>query len=153
VGIDGVVLIFIILIQKGKGGGLSSAFSGMGASSLLGTKTGDALTWITIGCVGLFLVIGIVLVKFYKPSSPTGLQKTIETNQPMPPAGDGAATPTTDTTGTPVEATSGAAAPAPVTPATGNSPPKPRYLRQRRRRISPSLRPLRATEPTIRFRP
>ncbi len=108
-------LIFIILIQKGKGGGLSSAFGGMGASSLLGTKTGDALTWITIGCVGLFLVIGVVLVKYYKPSAPTGLRQTT-TRAPgtTPTTGDIATTPDAETTGMPVEAT-------PASPATGDS--------------------------------
>ncbi|MCJ7777168.1 MAG: preprotein translocase subunit SecG, partial [Sedimentisphaerales bacterium] len=44
-----VVLILVILIQKGKGGGLSGAFAGGMASGILGSKTGDVLTWITIG--------------------------------------------------------------------------------------------------------
>lgn len=59
-------LILIILIQKGKGGGLGSMFGGMGASSLLGSKTGDVLTWITIGLVCLFLVLGVLLDKALK---------------------------------------------------------------------------------------
>lgn len=63
-----ICLILIILIQKGKGGGLSGAFGGAGgAGGLLGTKTGDFLTWVTIGLVVTFLTIGVVLVKFYKP--------------------------------------------------------------------------------------
>ena len=34
------LLIIIILLQKGKGGGLGAAFGGMG-SSAFGTRTGD----------------------------------------------------------------------------------------------------------------
>jgi preprotein translocase subunit SecG len=63
-----ICLILIILIQKGKGGGLSGAFGGAGgAGGLLGTKTGDFLTWVTIGLVIGFLAFGVVLVKYYKP--------------------------------------------------------------------------------------
>jgi preprotein translocase subunit SecG len=60
-------LILIILIQKGKGGGLSSAFGGGLASGLLGSKTGDFLTWLTITMVGVFLMLAVVMAKFYKP--------------------------------------------------------------------------------------
>jgi preprotein translocase subunit SecG len=63
-----VVLILVILIQKGKGGGLSSAFGGGMASGLLGSKTGDVLTWITIGVVGFFLLVAVVLDKWWRPT-------------------------------------------------------------------------------------
>ena len=62
-----VVLILIILIQKGKGGGLGAAFGGGLASGILGSKTGDFLTWVTIALVGVFLTLAVVLAKFYKP--------------------------------------------------------------------------------------
>jgi preprotein translocase subunit SecG len=63
-----VVLMLIILAQKGKGGGLSAAFGGGMASGLLGSKTGDFLTWVTIATVGVFLILAVVMAKFYKPS-------------------------------------------------------------------------------------
>ena len=63
-----VLLILIVLIQKGKGGGLSGAFGGMGAGGVLGSKTGDFLTWFTIGLVGLFLILTVVMAKWYRPS-------------------------------------------------------------------------------------
>ena len=63
-----VVLMLIILAQKGKGGGLSAAFGGGAASGLLGSKTGDFLTWVTIAMVGVFLALAVVMAKFYKPS-------------------------------------------------------------------------------------
>ena len=63
-----VALILVILIQKGKGGGLSAAFGGGMASGILGSKTGDFLTWVTIVMVALFLALAVVLAKWYKPS-------------------------------------------------------------------------------------
>jgi preprotein translocase subunit SecG len=63
-----VLLILIILIQKGKGGGLSSAFGGGMASGILGSKTGDFLTWVTIVLTGVFLTLAVVMAKFYKPA-------------------------------------------------------------------------------------
>jgi preprotein translocase subunit SecG len=61
-----VILTLVVLIQKGKGGGLSSAFGGLG-NSLLGTKTGDFLTWVTICIVAVWLLLSIVTAKWYKP--------------------------------------------------------------------------------------
>jgi len=63
-----VALILIILIQKGRGGGLSAAFGGGMAGGILGSKTGDFLTWVTIVLVGMFLTLAVVMAKFYKPS-------------------------------------------------------------------------------------
>jgi preprotein translocase subunit SecG len=68
-----IVLIFIVLIQKGKGGGLGAAFGGVG-SSLLGTKTGDFLTWVTICFVAAWLILSIVAAKWFKPSASEYLQ-------------------------------------------------------------------------------
>lgn len=62
-----LALIFIVLIQKGRGGGLGAMFGGGAANSLLGTKTGDFLTWVTIGLVALFLVVGVLMAKFMRP--------------------------------------------------------------------------------------
>ena len=67
-----LVLILIILIQKGRGGGLSGAFGGGMASGILGSKTGDFLTWVTIVAAGVFLTLAVVMGKFYKPQAPTG---------------------------------------------------------------------------------
>jgi preprotein translocase subunit SecG len=68
-----VILTFVVLIQKGRGGGLSTAFGGLG-SSLLGTKTGDFLTWVTICIVAVWLLLSIAAVKWYKPLASEYLQ-------------------------------------------------------------------------------
>lgn len=73
-----LAMILIILLQKGKGGGLSGAFGGSGGGAgLLGTKTGDFLTWVTITLVVLFLVLGIILGKFLRPQKGTFEDETI----------------------------------------------------------------------------
>ncbi len=66
-----VALVLMVLIQKGRGGGLSAAFGGGMASGILGSKTGDFLTWATIVLVGVFLTLAVVMAKFYK-EQPTG---------------------------------------------------------------------------------
>jgi preprotein translocase subunit SecG len=91
-----VVLILIILIQKGRGGGLSGAFGGGMASGILGSKTGDFLTWVTIVTAGVFLTIAVVMGKFYKPQAPTGAydvkppaqQEPVASPNQAPPAAD-----------------------------------------------------------------
>ncbi len=70
-----VCLVLVVLIQKGRGGGLSSTFGGGMASNILGSKTGDFLTWVTIGLVAVFLVLAVALSKWDRPSarsSPVG---------------------------------------------------------------------------------
>jgi preprotein translocase subunit SecG len=55
-----ILLIGLILLQKNRGSGLSGAFGGVGGHSAFGTKTGDMLTWVTVGLAAVFLVLAIV---------------------------------------------------------------------------------------------
>ena len=55
-------LISIILIQRGKGGGLAGAFGGMGGSSAFGTKTGDVFTKITVGVAIAWILLSMLMV-------------------------------------------------------------------------------------------
>ena len=88
-----VVLVLIILIQKGRGGSLSAAFGGGGAGSILGSKTGDFLTWVTIILVGFFLLLAVVMGKFYRPGvSDFGGGTATQQDQPAGDAEGGAAT-------------------------------------------------------------
>jgi preprotein translocase subunit SecG len=91
-----VSLILIILIQKGRGGGLSGAFGGAAASGILGSKTGDFLTWVTIVLVGVFLTLAVVMAKFYRPEvsefgedAPARQVLPTSPEQPSSPAGMG----------------------------------------------------------------
>ena len=47
--VTSVFLILLVLVQRGRGGGLAGAFGGMGGQSAFGTKAGDLFTRITIG--------------------------------------------------------------------------------------------------------
>ncbi len=91
-----VALILIILVQKGKGGGLSGAFGGGMAGGILGSKTGDFLTWVTIVLVGIFLTLAVVMGKYYKPEvsefgegPPPRQELPISPEQPSPSVGIG----------------------------------------------------------------
>ncbi len=51
----GILLIFIVLLQRGRGGGLAGALGGMGGQSAFGTKAGDLFTRITIGVAAVWI--------------------------------------------------------------------------------------------------
>ena len=56
----GLFLIVLVLIQRGKGGGLAGAFGGLGGQSAFGTKAGDIFTKITIGVAAFWIFFCIV---------------------------------------------------------------------------------------------
>jgi preprotein translocase subunit SecG len=56
-----LVMILLVLIQKGRGGGLSSAFGGSGGNTAFGAKTGDVLTWATSVVFAIFIILAVVL--------------------------------------------------------------------------------------------
>jgi preprotein translocase subunit SecG len=56
-------LILLVLIQRGKGGGLAGAFGGMGGQSAFGTKAGDTFTRITIVVAVLWIFLCVVSVR------------------------------------------------------------------------------------------
>ena len=61
--ITAVFLIILVLIQRGKGGGLAGAFGGMGGQSAFGTKAGDLFTKITVGVAFFWILLCMVAVK------------------------------------------------------------------------------------------
>ncbi|GAC1470466.1 MAG: hypothetical protein NVSMB9_15600 [Isosphaeraceae bacterium] len=58
-------LICLILIQRGKGGGLAGAFGGVGGSSAFGTKAGDVFTRVTMIVASIWIVLSMILVVLY----------------------------------------------------------------------------------------
>ena len=54
--VTAVFLMLIVLVQRGRGGGLAGAFGGAGGQSAFGTKAGDLFTRITI-CVAAFWIV------------------------------------------------------------------------------------------------
>jgi preprotein translocase subunit SecG len=67
--ITATLLILLILVQKGKGGGLAGAFGGMGGQSAFGTKAGDLFTKITIGLATFWIILCLVSVAVLTESS------------------------------------------------------------------------------------
>ena len=55
----GLFMILLVLIQRGKGGGLIGALGGAGGSSPFGSRAGDQFTRLTIyvACIWLFLTM------------------------------------------------------------------------------------------------
>jgi preprotein translocase subunit SecG len=53
-------LIALVLIQRGRGGGLAGAFGGAGGQSAFGTKAGDLFTRITVVAAAIWIVLCIV---------------------------------------------------------------------------------------------
>jgi len=55
-------LVCLVLIQRGKGGGLAGAFGGVGGSSAFGTKAGDVFTRVTMIAAGFWIALNMLLV-------------------------------------------------------------------------------------------
>lgn len=60
--LSSLFLICLVLIQRGKGGGLAGAFGGVGGSSAFGTKAGDVFTRVTIITAGIWFLLAMVQV-------------------------------------------------------------------------------------------
>ncbi|QDU30140.1 preprotein translocase subunit SecG [Anatilimnocola aggregata] len=54
-----VFLTLLILVQRGRGGGLTGALGGMGGQSAFGTKAGDVFTKITVVVALLWIVLSM----------------------------------------------------------------------------------------------
>jgi protein translocase SecG subunit len=52
-----LVLIGVILLHRGRGGGLAGALGGMGGASALGTRAGDVFTAITCGVAVVWVLL------------------------------------------------------------------------------------------------
>src|SRR5476651_2157842 len=65
--ITALFLIVLVLIQRGKGGGLAGALGGMGGQSAFGTKAGDLFTKITIGVAFVWIVLCLAGGKILTP--------------------------------------------------------------------------------------
>src|SRR6185295_10669470 len=67
-----IFLILVILVQRGRGGGLTGALGGMGGQSAFGTKAGDLFTKITIGVAIVWVVSTMLVIKYVGSQAQTG---------------------------------------------------------------------------------
>jgi preprotein translocase subunit SecG len=68
----GAFLILLVLIQKGKGGGLAGAFGGAGGSSAFGSRAGDTFTRVTIYVAAVWLLLIMITIRAVQPGSDKG---------------------------------------------------------------------------------
>ncbi len=76
--LSSLLLIFIVLIQRGKGGGLAGAFGGVGGSSAFGSRAGDVFTRVTITLAAIWILFIMVHVKVVQHSRAAPVQPPAE---------------------------------------------------------------------------
>jgi preprotein translocase subunit SecG len=117
-----IFMICLVLIQRGRGGGLAGAFGGAGGSSAFGTKAGDVFTRVTIITAGIWFLLAMMLV-FINNQAPTSAALGLSggSSRTVPVTGGQTGTPKggIDKKASPV------AAPRPGLPATGSGPTAP----------------------------
>ena len=108
--LSSVILVLVILVQRPQGGGLAQAFggaSGGGTDTAFGGRTGDVLTYLTMGAFALYLLVAIGLNVLENQNSTPGTQTeeqmiepgllpTDPTQTSVAPAGTTPATPASD---------------------------------------------------------
>ena len=87
-----VFLILVVLVQRGRGGGLTGALGGMGGQSAFGTKAGDLFTRITIVVAALWVLVSMAALKVLNDRSAfAGLNPNQRNAAPLDPSKDGKA--------------------------------------------------------------
>jgi preprotein translocase subunit SecG len=116
-----VILTLLVLIQRGRGGGLAGAFGGAGGSSAFGTKTADVFVKATAVLGAIFFVLSVVTALLMRSSGPAYSQR------PNPPTAPAPSQPGMPGPSTPAEAPDKAATPpaAPTAPAAPAAPTAP----------------------------
>ena len=98
-------LILLVLIQRGRGGGLAGAFGGAGGQSAFGTKAGDVFTKITVAVAAFWILLCIlslnVLGRQSSLFSPTLGGSAPQGAAPVTPPAGGPAAPDDMTPATP----------------------------------------------------
>jgi len=119
------LLVVVVLLQSGKGGGVSGAFGiGQASQTIFGASgAGNVLTKATAVLGGAFMLISLLLAMLEGGSGPaTGgrsiLQEGLNTTPMETPAGDVGAP-----AATPAPVTGGAQVPVTTTPAPGGTQP------------------------------
>jgi preprotein translocase subunit SecG len=115
-----ILMILVVLVQRGRGGGLSGAFgAGGGSNSAFGTKTGDVFTTVTVVFFVVFMLLAIGLSHRFKATS---RPIPLATAPAETPGGAGAGD---VTSGIPAPNTGGFAPPATSAPAIELAPKAP----------------------------
>jgi preprotein translocase subunit SecG len=89
----GVILSLLVLIQRGRGGGLAGAFGGAGGSAAFGTKTADIFVKATAVTGGIFFLLAIITALLMRSSTapapaPTPAESPAPISGPASPGGE-----------------------------------------------------------------
>lgn len=138
-------LILLVLVQRGRGGGLTGALGGMGGQSAFGTKAGDMFTRVTMVTAGVWILLCMASIWLLgshdewgdsgKPRSGGTTQGTttapgpvnpVAPSSPSPGTGAADASPaSTDAAAAPAAESQSAPAAAPVPVEAPEAPPSP----------------------------
>lgn len=99
-------LIMLVLVQRGKGGGLAGAFGGLGGQSAFGTKAGDLFTRVTIGVALFWIILCMATISVLGTGEEGPLAEDI--------GGGGGTRPEAEAPASPDEKPGGGSAPAPI---------------------------------------
>ena len=100
--LSSLFLMLLVLVQRGKGGGLTGALGGSGGNSAFGAKAGDAFTKITIVTAAVWIFLCMITIAAYnRPPVPpkTADDNTVISGDADAESTEGDSTGDTDTTG------------------------------------------------------
>ncbi|MEX2187653.1 MAG: preprotein translocase subunit SecG [Pirellulales bacterium] len=83
-GVTALFMIMLVLIQRGRGGGLVGALGGMGGQSAFGTKAGDLFTRVTMWSALFWIILAIGTVKYLSTASGDGFSDDFGKQRPNP---------------------------------------------------------------------
>ena len=109
-----VILVLLVLIQRGRGGGLAGAFGGPGGHSAFGTKTADVFIKATAVMGAIFFILAVVtaLVMRYQQSALWSAEEPAPAEGPAEPGTGPAERPAAPPAKTPAAPAKTPAAPA-----------------------------------------
>ena len=83
-------LILLVLVQRGRGGGLTGALGGMGGQSAFGAKAGDTFTRVTMVTATLWILTSIAAIMLLGTDDKFGADKAgaADVNITLPGLGD-----------------------------------------------------------------
>ena len=86
--VTAIFLILLVLVQRGRGGGLAGAFGGMGGQSAFGAKAGDTFTKVTIYASTFWILLCMAALAILNPKPPAEAEAPAGINNPaeMAPA-------------------------------------------------------------------
>jgi len=77
-------LILLVLVQRGRGGGLTGALGGMGGQSAFGAKAGDVFTRVTMVTAAIWILLSIAAIKMLGSDDDWGASSNVGTRITAP---------------------------------------------------------------------